>query len=144
MIDVKKVGMKIREIRIKKGYTQEELCELLDLGDRIKMSRIENGKQSMTANELINFCNTLNISLDYLINDSNLSAEEFLTFGSRFIENDEIDFEQKREVIQKLYVDLSVIELNSIGVYQNMNNNAPKDTKVSKNTIEKYKVNPII
>ena len=98
----------------------------------------------MTANELINFCNTLNISLDYLINDSNLSAEEFLTFGSRFIENDEIDFEQKRAVIQKLYVDLSVIELNSIGVYQNMNNNAPKDTKVSKSTIEKYKVNPII
>ena len=144
MIDAKKIGKKIREIRIKKGYTQEELCELLDFGDRIKMSRIENGKQSMTANELINFCNTLNISLDYLINDSNLSAEEFLTFGSRFIENDEIDFEQKREVIQKLYVDLSVIELNSIGVYQNMNNNAPKDTKVSKNTIEKYKVNPII
>ena len=59
MYDSKEIGNKIKNLRKISGYTQEEIAEKLDIGDRIKISRIENGKQSMTANEMIKFCKLL-------------------------------------------------------------------------------------
>lgn len=56
MLTDKEIGEKIKRIRNRNGYIQEELSEKLLIGGRIKISRIENGKQSMTANELIKFC----------------------------------------------------------------------------------------
>ena len=53
MLTDKEIGERIKKVRKRNGYTQEELSEKLLIGDRIKISRIENGKQSMTANELI-------------------------------------------------------------------------------------------
>lgn len=51
MYDSKEIGNKIKKLRKISGYTQEEIAEKLDIGDRIKISQIENGKQSMTAND---------------------------------------------------------------------------------------------
>ena len=48
MFNNKEIGNKIKNLRKINGYTQEEIAEKLDIGDRIKISRIENGKQSMT------------------------------------------------------------------------------------------------
>lgn len=146
MLTDKEIGERLKRIRNRNGYTQEELSEKLLIGDRIKISRIENGKQSMTANELIKFCSFFNISLDVLINDEKLNSEEYLILSDRYltndnIENDNIEIEEKREVIKKIYIKLANSELNTISMYRNLHENNKNNQKLSKSTIEKYEIN---
>lgn len=141
MLTDKKIGERLKRIRNRNGYTQEELSEKLLIGDRIKISRIENGKQSMTANELIKFCSFFNISLDVLINNDKLNSEEYLILSDRYLINDDVEIEEKREVIKKIYIKLANSELNSILMYSNLNKNNKNNEKLSKSTIEKYEIN---
>ena len=144
MLTNKEIGEKLKKIRNLNGYTQEELSEKLLIGDRIKISRIENGKQSMTANELIKFCSFFNISLDSLINDKKLNSEEYLNLSDRYLTNNDIEPNEKREIIKKVYVKLASIELDSIPVYNDLDKNDGNCHKFSKSTIEKYKINSTI
>ncbi len=144
MYDNKEIGNRIKNLRKINGYTQEEMAEKLDIGDRIKISRIENGKQSMTANEMVKFCKLLNISLDSLINNENLSSEDFLGISKRYIFNEQIDIEERKEVVKKLYIELSDREITNIDMYNQMNKNKLKVQKSSNNTIEKYKIGDIL
>ncbi len=141
MLTDKEIGERIKKVRKRNGYTQEELSEKLLIGDRIKISRIENGKQSMTANELIKFCSFFNISLDVLINDDKLNSEEYLILSDRYLINDDIEIEEKREVIKKIYIKLANSELNSILMYSNLHKTNKNNEKISKSTIEKYEIN---
>lgn len=141
MLTDKEIGERIKKIRKRNGYTQEELSEELLMGDRIKISRIENGKQSMTANELIKFCSFFNISLDVLINDNKLNSEEYLILSDRYLINDDIKIEEKREVIKKIYIKLANSELDLIVMYNDLNKNDKNNKKLSKSTIEKYEIN---
>lgn len=144
MYDNKEIGNRIKNLRKISGYTQEEIAEKLDIGDRIKISRIENGKQSMTANEMIKFCKLLNISLDSLINNEKLSSEDFIDISKRYIFNEQVDIEERKEVVKKLYIELANKELSDIDVYNQMNKNNIKVQKSSNNTIEKYKIDGIL
>ena len=144
MFNNKEIGNKIKNLRKINGYTQEEIAEKLDIGDRIKISRIENGKQSMTANEMIKFCKLLNISLDSLINNENLSSEDFIDISKRYIFNEKVDIEERKEVVKKLYIELANKELFNIDMYNQMNKNNSKVKESSNNAIEKYKIDDII
>ena len=144
MYDSKEIGNKIKNLRKISGYTQEEIAEKLDIGDRIKISRIENGKQSMTANEMIKFCKLLNISLDSLINNEKLSSEDFIDISKRYIFNEQVVIEERKEVVKKLYIELANKELSDIDMYNQMNKNKLKVQKSSNNAIEKYKIDDII
>lgn len=144
MFNNKEIGNKIKNLRKINGYTQEEIAEKLDIGDRIKISRIENGKQSMTANEMIKFCKLLNISLDSLINNENLSSEDFIDISKRYIFNEKVDIEERKEVVKKLYIELANKELSNINMYNQMNKNNSKVKESSNNAIEKYKIDDII
>lgn len=144
MLTDKEIGEKIKIIRNRNGYTQEELSEKLLIGDRIKISRIENVKQSMTANELIKFCSFFNISLDVLINNDKLNSKEYLILSDKYLINDDIEIEEKREVIKKIYIKLANSELNSILMYSNLHKNNKNNEKISKSTIEKYEINSTI
>jgi transcriptional regulator with XRE-family HTH domain len=55
-----KLGDKIRIVREKRGYSQEQLAEKMDI-NRSTISKIENGKFSITVDYLERF----SISLDY-------------------------------------------------------------------------------
>jgi transcriptional regulator with XRE-family HTH domain len=55
-----KLGDKIRIIREKRGYSQEQLAEKMDI-NRSTISKIENGKFSITVDYLVRF----SIFLDY-------------------------------------------------------------------------------
>lgn len=55
-----KLGDKIRIIREKRGYSQEQLAELMKI-NRSTISKIENGKFSISVDYLIRF----SIFLDY-------------------------------------------------------------------------------
>lgn len=144
MYDNKEIGNRIKNLRKISGYTQEEIAEKLDIGDRIKISRIENGKQSMTANEMIKFCKLINISLDSLINNEKLSSEDFIDISKRYIFNEQVDIEERKEVVKKLYIELANKELSDIDMYNQMNKNNIKVQKSSNNAIEKYKIDDIL
>ncbi len=144
MYDNKEIGNRIKKLRKISGYTQEEIAEKLDIGDRIKISRIENGKQSMTANEMIKFCNLLHISLDSLINNDNLSSKDFIDISKRYIFNEQVDIEERKEVVKKIYIELAEREITNINMYNKTNKNSEKIQKSSKSTIEKYRIGDIL
>jgi transcriptional regulator with XRE-family HTH domain len=55
-----KLGEAIKEIREKRGYSQEQLAEKMDI-NRSTISKIENGKFGITVDYLVRF----SIFLDY-------------------------------------------------------------------------------
>ena len=55
-----KLGDKIRIVREQRGYSQEQLAELMNI-NRSTISKIENGKFSITVDNLVRF----SIFLDY-------------------------------------------------------------------------------
>jgi transcriptional regulator with XRE-family HTH domain len=55
-----KLGDKIRIVREKRGYSQEQLAEKMDI-NRSTISKIENGKFGITVDYLVRF----SIFLDY-------------------------------------------------------------------------------
>jgi transcriptional regulator with XRE-family HTH domain len=55
-----KIGDRIRLVREQKGYSQEQLAEMMNV-NRTTISKIENGKFSITVDYLIRF----SIFLDY-------------------------------------------------------------------------------
>lgn len=55
-----KLGDKIRQVRERKGYSQEQLADMMNI-NRSTISKIENGKFSITVDYLVRF----SIFLDY-------------------------------------------------------------------------------
>ena len=55
-----KLGDKIRIVREQRGYSQEQLADMMDI-NRSTISKIENGKFSITVDYLVRF----SIFLDY-------------------------------------------------------------------------------
>jgi transcriptional regulator with XRE-family HTH domain len=54
-----KLGDKIRQIREERGYSQEQLADIMDI-NRSTISKIENGKFSITVDYLVRFSIFLN------------------------------------------------------------------------------------
>lgn len=143
MFDNKEIGRKIKALRDRAGYTQEVLAEKLDFGDRTKIYRIESGKQSMTANELIQFCQLLGISLDSLINDQLISSEDYKEISKRYINNELINLEERKEVIKGMYIELVKKDFDNLEIKymkNKMRNLNKKDLKCVNNGIEKLKI----
>lgn len=64
--DMKRSGERIRQLRIKKGLTQERIAEDLNI-DRNFYSRIESGKNGCSVDLFIQLSDMFEVSLDYLI-----------------------------------------------------------------------------
>ena len=64
--DMKRSGERIRQLRIKKGLTQERIAETLNI-DRSFYSRIESGKNGCSVDLFIHLSDMFEVSLDYLI-----------------------------------------------------------------------------
>lgn len=64
------IGAKVKEAREKKGYSQKQLSEKMELVAvytcRGSISRIENGKRAVTDIEIDAISKILDVSLDYL------------------------------------------------------------------------------
>ncbi len=62
--DVKEFGNRLRAVRKKNGYTQEQLADLLLLSiDSI--SNMENGKTTCMPEHMMKICQIFNVSADY-------------------------------------------------------------------------------
>lgn len=58
-----KIGARIKEIRTKRGITQDQLSEKMEINPKY-LSSIERGKENPTLNTLINLSRSLDVSMD--------------------------------------------------------------------------------
>lgn len=65
---LKVIGERIQKARNEKGYTQEYVAEKIDKSIDILRS-IENGRSVGSVETLLNICNILEITLDYIFID---------------------------------------------------------------------------
>lgn len=62
------LGEKIRETRLKRGFTQEHLAEMVDISTNF-MSLIENGR-NMSVETLVKIAGALGVTVDFLLSDT--------------------------------------------------------------------------
>lgn len=84
MIDYASIGLRIRQLRIAKHLTQEELGEYVGLSAK-HISNIETNNARPSIEALVAIANRLDCSLDYILVNE---AEKMQTF------NFQIEFEQ--------------------------------------------------
>lgn len=73
----KQLGLKIKRLRQKRGMTQEQLAEKIDIATRT-LCGIENGENFMTADTLEKIFEVLNISAGELFAFDHLKPQEEL------------------------------------------------------------------
>lgn len=71
------LGKRIRESRIKKGYTQQNLAERADIGV-VYISEIERGIKMPSLNIFIKIIDALDVSADYILRDEISSGKEYV------------------------------------------------------------------
>ena len=71
------LGKRIRESRIKKGYTQQNLAERADIGV-VYISEIERGIKMPSLNIFIKIIDALDVSADYILRDEISSGKEYI------------------------------------------------------------------
>ena len=72
---LKEIGARLAKTRKEKGYTQEQLAELIEVTPQM-ISYAEKGRKAMRPENLIKICTTLDTSADYL-----LMGKETTSFG---------------------------------------------------------------
>ena len=65
--DNAEIGKRIREIRLKRGMTQEVLSEKAGVCNPQQISNIERGLSGISIAKLKNICNVLDIDADYIL-----------------------------------------------------------------------------
>lgn len=70
------LGKRIRESRIKKGYTQQGLAERAEIGT-VYLSEIERGIKMPSLETFIRIIEALEISADYVLRDELSSGKEY-------------------------------------------------------------------
>ena len=71
------LGKRIRESRIKKGYTQQNLAERADIGV-VYISEIERGIKIPSLNIFIKILDALDVSADYILREEISSGKEYI------------------------------------------------------------------
>ncbi len=102
-MDIKKmIGARIKEIRTKKGITQEGLSERMEINPKY-LSSIERGKENPTLNTLIKLSESLEVDLGEIF--SFIEAEDPDKRRSQIISLlDEADSEQLKMIFKVLSV----------------------------------------
>lgn len=91
-LEIKKLlGQRIKELRTKKGLTQDQLTEKLNVGQRT-LSKIERGNAFVSAETLAKLLTALDVGIDELFNFGYLQEKEAIK-GELIdaIQNEKID-----------------------------------------------------
>jgi len=60
------IGRIIKKYRLQKGFTQQQLAEKTGIS-RVSLTQIEKGERKVTSDELIRFCDALNVEPDVML-----------------------------------------------------------------------------
>ncbi len=83
-IDYKKIGRKIKALRMKKNLSQEKLAELCGLSSSY-ISYIETGKKKISLSKLEVLSDYLNFNVDIIDSTTSTKKQEFLNRLISFI-----------------------------------------------------------
>lgn len=101
-INYKMLGLKIKEIRISRGLTQDNLAEMVRCNTS-HISNIENNHTKVSLNVLLAITNALNTSIDYLLSDqyenSSLALDNEIV---RALKN--CDNEKKQKILKMIEI----------------------------------------
>ncbi len=76
-LDYKLMGERLKKARIKKGYTQESLAEILKVSVAY-ISRIETGKAHLNLKRLNEICTLLETTESYILNGVSNNSKSYL------------------------------------------------------------------
>lgn len=76
-MDRTELGRRIRESRLRKGYTQQELADRAQIGV-VYLSEIERGIKMPSMNSFIKLVEALEVSADYVLRDELSSGKAFV------------------------------------------------------------------
>ena len=108
----KNIGKKIKLARTKTNYTQEALAEKTALSPRY-ISQLERGISFGSATTIVNLCNALNISSDFLFNDLIDSNSTLYTdsIDNNFLEDYYQLNDYNKKIVNRLTNDLVKLQL---------------------------------
>ena len=72
--DISKTAERIKNLRKKAGYTQEQVAELLNVDHR-HVARLENGTRGCSVDMLLQISQAFDVSVDYLLTGKPLQQE---------------------------------------------------------------------
>ena len=110
-MDTKKIGKFIAEKRKEKGYTQEELGNILGVSNKT-ISRWENGNYMPDLSLLISLSETLDITLNELLTGEKIEEEKIIEITEENLKNtidytqDKLDTEYKKTSLGMILVGL--------------------------------------
>lgn len=76
-LDYKLIGERLRKARVKKGFTQENLAEIMKLSVAY-ISRIETGKTHINLTRLDELCTILETKAGYILDGVSNSSSSYL------------------------------------------------------------------
>lgn len=103
MIDKKKIGKQLKELRLSRGWRQVEVAEKVGLS-RSAISNIEAGKRALTLSTLKRFCEIYHIDVSFFeIETENFNETEDITARLETIfASKEIDETKKDELYREI------------------------------------------
>lgn len=89
------IGNRIKDIRIKSGYTREQLSEMVNISSKF-LYEIETGKKGMSAYTLYNISLALNVTCDYIMKGTltNNNTDYIINILSSMTDDDIYHIEQ--------------------------------------------------
>ena len=76
-MDKTALGKKLRDARQNKGYTQQTLAEIADIGN-VYLGEIERGSKMPSLNIFVKLIEALDVSADYILRDELTSGKEYI------------------------------------------------------------------
>lgn len=76
-INLTLIGKRIQTRRKQKGYTQEQLSEMMNVSIQM-ISNLERGNKAIRIDNLINLCQILDVSCDYILTGQETSKDREL------------------------------------------------------------------
>ena len=77
-LDYNIIGQRIKQARLAKNLTQEDLAEQIDISVAF-LSRVERGNSHINLKRLNQICRLLNVSEGYILNGVASTSENYLT-----------------------------------------------------------------
>lgn len=98
------VGARIQQARKSRGFTQEEMAEILDISVT-HYQNIEYGKYNIAHNHLSKICNLFNLSADYLLFNKETTQMNFDVYYEKLLPEQRVELLIK--IISRIYKDKS-------------------------------------
>ncbi len=99
-IDYKKLGMRIKEIRINRNLTQENLAQMVDCNSS-HISNVENAHTKVSLMALLAIANALDTTIDYLLADQYKKSKNAL--DSAILKAlEKVDNEKKERILKMI------------------------------------------